>query len=130
LLTVSKYLLSVSNSLLTRRKPCRLVCIDQSSYKSRNTYNLENLWRISDDGHKLNGWNVLGPDLPDWTNYPRRKRRYWSRPCEGVPQTLFWCQMYSSLAAVNRHYRLLLTGTTDGTTWSVSGERIFLVSHW
>ena len=25
---------------------------------------LENGWRVHDDDHKLNGWNVLGPDLP------------------------------------------------------------------
>ena len=74
LLTVSKYLLTVSNFLLTRRKPCRLVCIDQSSYKSRNTNNLENPWRISDDGHKLNGWNVIGPDLP-WKVRPKHVSR-------------------------------------------------------
>jgi hypothetical protein len=24
----------------------------------------ENAWRVHQDGHKLNGWNVLGPDLP------------------------------------------------------------------
>ena len=25
---------------------------------------LEDGWRVHDDDHKLNGWNVLGPDLP------------------------------------------------------------------
>ena len=25
---------------------------------------LEDGWRVHHDDHKLNGWNVLGPDLP------------------------------------------------------------------
>ena len=25
---------------------------------------LEDGWRVHDDDHKLDGWNVLGPDLP------------------------------------------------------------------
>ncbi len=53
--TVSNFLLSVSKSFLTRRKPCRLVRINQFSFISRNTNNWENDSCVRDDGNKLNG---------------------------------------------------------------------------
>jgi hypothetical protein len=64
-LTVSNFFLTVSNFFLTvsNLKPCRLLWIDRWSYISRSTHNFGNGWRVHENGHKLNGWNVLGPDL-------------------------------------------------------------------
>jgi uncharacterized phage infection (PIP) family protein YhgE len=44
---------------------------------------LEDGWRVHDDDHKLNGWNVLGPDLPGeqmlYLVHVLQSTLYWSR---------------------------------------------------